>query len=187
MNRRRLRGFTLLEILVVLAIAAVSTSMALPTLRSRLLQGQVDRYTKFTEAGLIGLRTRLREQRLSHCLCFVPNIWAAPSAMGLERQQSDGTRSQPLQACRNEDPSPTLRVMNLEGSDSSLQVDVRANTGKFCISPPGTSAAAAKLTLQIRSRQHASNQQLRVRCVEINGNGYLKRGNWSETSNECTQ
>jgi len=187
MNRRRLKGFTLLEILVVLALAAVSTSIALPTFRSRLLQGPVDRYTTFTEAGLIGLRTRLREQRLSHCLCFVPNTWAAPSAMGLERQQPDGTRSQPLQPCRNEDPSPTLRVMNLEGSESSHQVDVRANTDKFCFSPPGTSAAAAKLTLQIRAKQHASNQHLRVRCVEITGNGYLKRGNWVKTSNLCAQ
>ena len=82
----RTGGFTMLEVLVIATIAALTASWMLPTFRRQRLQGEVDQYSRLVEVGLFNLRTRLREERLSHCICFEANNWAPPSAVGLARQ-----------------------------------------------------------------------------------------------------
>ncbi len=178
-------GFTMLEVLVVATFAALTASWVLPTFHRQLLQGEVDQYSRLVEVGLLNLRTRLREERLSHCICFVADNWAPPSSMGLERQQPDGSQAEPLSHCSEEDPSRRLRVMNLEGSRMSKKVQARSLESKFCISPPGTSATPQTLTLLLKSIQSDSESRLLVRCLHMNGNGYLIRGDWDEISKIC--
>ena len=178
-------GFTLLEVLVVTIIAALTVSWVLPTFRRQLLQQEVDQYSRQVEVGLFNLRTRLREERLSHCICFEANNWSPPSAMGLERQQPNGSQAEPLPNCSEEDASSRLRVMNLEGSRSSQKVQALSLESKFCLSPPGTSATPKSLTLLLKSLQSSSDPRLLVRCLHMNGNGYLIRGTWDPSSQTC--
>ena len=185
MRASRKIGFTLVEVLVVATIAALTASWVLPTFRRQLLQGEVDEYSRLVEVGLFNLRTRLREERSSHCICFEANNWAPPSSMGLERQQSDGSQAETFPECSEEDPSRRLRVMNLEGSRSSRKVQALSLESRFCLSPPGTSATPMTLTLLLKSLQSSSDPRLLVRCVHMNGNGYLIRGNWEQTSMTC--
>ena len=179
------RGFTLLEILIVTTIAALIASWVLPTFRRQLLQGEVDQYSRLVEVGLFNLRTRLREERLSHCICFEANSWALPSSMGLERQRPNGDQAEPMPNCSEEDPSRRLRVMNLEGSRVSRQVQAMALEPKFCISPPGTSATPKTFTLLLKSLKGNSDPRLLVRCLHMNGNGYLSRGTWEQSAKTC--
>ena len=181
----RTGGFTMLEVLVIATIAALTASWVLPTFRRQRLQGEVDQYSRLVEVGLFNLRTRLREERLSHCICFVSDNWAPPASMGLERQQPDGSQAEPLSHCSEEDPSSRLRIMNLEGSRMSKTVQARSLESKFCISPPGTSATPQTLTLLLKSIQSDSDPRLLVRCLHMNGNGYLIRGNWKQSTQTC--
>lgn len=59
------RGFTLLEMLVMLVIAGLATAWALPAWRRQLLQGQVDRYTENLEAGLFDLKAKAGKEKIS--------------------------------------------------------------------------------------------------------------------------
>ena len=181
----RAGGFTMLEVLVIATIAALTASWGLPTFRRQLLQGEVVQYSRLVEVGLFNLRTRLREERLSHCICFEANNWAPPSSMGLERQQPNGSQAEPFPDCSEEDPDSRLRVMNLEGSRTSRKVQALSRESKFCLSPPGTSATPKSFTLLLRSLQSSSDPRLLVRCVHMNGNGYLVRGNWDSISETC--
>jgi len=179
-------GFTLVELLVVILIAGLTTTWALPNFRKKQLQGQVDRYSRLTESGLRNLRSRLREDRLSHCICFISNRWALPSSMGLERYQPDSGSSAPVISCDGGDASSDLRIMNLEGSAPSQQVEVLSNQKQFCISPPGTSASPENLRLLFRSPKQSEYPDLLMRCIEMNGNGYLSRGDWNPMSAACS-
>ena len=178
-------GFTMLEVLVIATIAALTASWGLPTFRRQLLQGEVDQYSRLVEVGLFNLRTRLREERLSHCICFEAKNWSPPSSMGLERQQPNGSRAESFPDCCEEDPSNRLRVMNLEGSHTSKKVQALSLESKFCLSPPGTSATPQTLTLLVKSLQSDSDPRLLVRCLNMNGDGYLIRGNWEAISQTC--
>jgi len=179
-------GFTLLEVLVVILITSLTTTWALPNFHKQQLQGQVDRYTSSAESGLRNLRSRLRQDRLSHCICFLPNQWALPASMGLERHQPDSGHSAPAISCIGGGSLPDLRIMNLEGTSASLQVEVHSNQSTFCITPPGTTATAGNLRLLFRSSKQNNNPGLLVRCLEMNGNGYLLRGSWNPTTTTCS-
>tara|TARA_Y100000385_G_C13061488_1_gene624608 strand:- start:304 stop:891 length:588 start_codon:yes stop_codon:yes gene_type:complete len=185
MRASRKNGFTLIEVLIVSTIAALTASWVLPTVRRQLLQKEVDQYSRQVEVGLFNLRTRLREERLSHCICFEANSWAPPSSMGLERQQPDGSQAETFPECSEEDPSKRLRVMNLEGSHSSRKVQALSLESKFCLSPPGTSATPKSFTLLLKSLQSSSDSRLLVRCLHMSGNGYLIRGDWDDISKIC--
>ena len=58
-------GFSLLELVVGIAIITIGLSAALPSYLRSLRQGEVDRYTQQLEAGFFGLRAKLGQQKTS--------------------------------------------------------------------------------------------------------------------------
>lgn len=63
-------GFSLLELVVGIAIITIGLSAALPSYLRSLRQGEVDRYTQQLEAGFFGLRAKLGQQKTSCTLTF---------------------------------------------------------------------------------------------------------------------
>lgn len=90
------QGFTLLELLVVMAIVGIFSTYGIFSLRRNFAQGQVDRYTQFVETGLFSLRARLGRFKRG-CELYLDqdlstNTWGPPWKL-LEFQQPDGSQS----------------------------------------------------------------------------------------------
>ena len=64
------RGFSLLELVVGIAIITIGLTAAIPAYLRSLRQGEVDRYTQQLEAGFFGLRAKLGQQKTSCTLTF---------------------------------------------------------------------------------------------------------------------
>ena len=64
------RGFSLLELVVGIAIITIGLSAAIPSYLRSLRQGEVDRYTQQLEAGFFGLRAKLGQQKTSCTMTF---------------------------------------------------------------------------------------------------------------------
>ena len=64
------RGFSLLELVVGIAIITIGLTAAIPAYPRSLRQGEVDRYTQQLEAGFFGLRAKLGQQQTSCTLTF---------------------------------------------------------------------------------------------------------------------
>jgi prepilin-type N-terminal cleavage/methylation domain-containing protein len=200
------RGFTLLEMLVMLVIAGLTTAWALPAWRRQLLQGQVDRYTENLEAGLFDLKAKAGKEKIS----FIATPPARDSFLEpwqlVEFTKPDGTRinGSDGRLCVIEgdnDPAcnadaafnprdPDFRFLKLENTKQAREVELmihlKGSQTTFEITPPGT-INHDDVVFVIRSRHHASmtGQPLKQRCVLLSGNGYLHRGNWNPSTSQC--
>ena len=91
MKQNHCSGFSLLEILVAMAIVSLVMVWAIPNYVRALRQGEVDRYTQILEAGFYNLRAELGTSRTSCSLNFTkPQTWLGPHEL-LEFRQPDGS------------------------------------------------------------------------------------------------
>ncbi len=203
---RQSNGFTLIEVLVVVVMIGIAGSMALPTYRRTLAQGNVDRYTQFVESGLFNLRARLGRTRSSCQINLDPNFtnnkFGLPSEV-LEFQGENGARSKDprLQCCEENGAlvvcaadqlagEKPYRFINLEGTQESKQVELSATQSTYELSPPGTSVSADDLTILIRTVDFDTldsdlQARLLTRCVSMMGNGLVQAGTWSDEDMSC--
>ena len=198
------RGFTLIEVVVVLFILAMTSSWAIPNFHRSILQGKVDRYMRNVESGLFSLRAQMGAVKGSCLIDFGErSTFTAgqfmPAEELLERQQKNGALSSEdaLKKCRNSykgDPqinAEKFRLVNLEGSRERDSVEVALTNQTYSFTPPGTTANPGKITILIRAKKTNSNpatlstSKIRTRCVEVSGNGQVLSGTWSEQSNQC--
>ena len=64
------KGFTLLELIVVSALVAMTTAWAMPEFRRGLEQARVDRYARNVESGLFSLRAKMGANKESCTIDF---------------------------------------------------------------------------------------------------------------------
>ena len=197
------QGFTLLELLVVMAIVGIFSTYGIFSLRRNVAQGQVDRYTQFVETGLFSLRARLGRFKRG-CELYLDqdlstNTWGPPWKL-LEFQQPDGSQSnstrfkccydeitEEQRECTPEDLSgkASYRFLTMEGTRESKQVEVSTPQAYYELSTAGTSTGGENLTILIRSRDSAKESQLRTRCVELSGSGHIHSGTWNQDADFC--
>ena len=197
------QGFTLLELLVVMAIVGIFSTYGIFSLRRNVAQGQVDRYTQFVETGLFSLRARLGRFKRG-CELYLDqdlstNTWGPPWKL-LEFQQPDGSQSnstrfkccydeitEEQRECTPEDLSgkASYRFLTMEGTRESKQVEVKTPQAYYELSTAGTSTSGENLTILIRSINSAKEPQLRTRCVELSGSGHIHSGTWNEDADFC--
>ena len=197
------QGFTLLELLVVMAIVGIFSTYGIFSLRRNVAQGQVDRYTQFVETGLFSLRARLGRFKRG-CELYLDqdlstNTWGPPWKL-LEFQQPDGSQSnstrfkccydeitEEQRECTPEDLSgkASYRFLTMEGTRESKQVEVSTPQAYYELSTAGTSTSGENLTILIRSINSAKEPQLRTRCVELSGSGHIHSGTWNEDADFC--
>ena len=190
------QGFTLLELLVVMAIVGIFSTYGIFSLRRNVAQGQVDRYTQFVETGLFSLRARLGRFKRG-CELYLDqdistNTWGPPWKL-LESQQPDGSQSNStrLKCCDDDitgeqiECTPRYRLLTMEGTRESKQVEVSTPQAYYELSTAGTSTGGENLTILIRSRDSAKESQLRTRCVELSGSGHIHNGTWNQDADFC--
>ena len=190
------QGFTLLELLVVMAIVGIFSTYGIFSLRRNVAQGQVDRYTQFVETGLFSLRARLGRFKRG-CELYLDqdlstNTWGPPWKL-LEFQQPDGSQSNStrLKCCDDDitgeqiECTPRYRLLTMEGTRESKQVEVSTPQAYYELSTAGTSTSGENLTILIRSINSAKEPQLRTRCVELSGSGHIHSGTWNEDADFC--
>ncbi len=204
------RGFTLLEMLVMLVIAGLTTAWALPAWRRQLLQGQVDRYTENLEAGLFDLKAKAGKEKISfEATPPARDTFKKPWEL-VEFAQPYGPRYNGIDgrlcvikgnnnpACVECPPqfnkptcrAPEYRFLKLENTKQAREVELmihlKGSQTKFEITPPGT-INHDDVVFVVRSRHHVSmtGQPLKQRCVLLSGNGYLHRGNWNPSTSQC--
>lgn len=199
-------GFTLLELIVVLAIVSLTSAWALPEFQRTIAQAKIDRYTQNLAAGLFSLRAKMGaikgscEINFEQKSTFEINKFVHPADI-VERQQLDGTRSNddPLNTCRSQYNADDqinekgLRIVNLEGSRERDHVEVASTSKTYSFTPPGTTTNNNALILLIRAKELNSSMAknskrmltLRTRCIEVTGNGQIFSGTWLKTDNKC--
>ena len=207
-------GFSLLEMLVGIAIITIGLSATIPSYMRNMRQGEVDRYTQQLEAGFFGLRAKLGRQKTSCTLKFDQNgldNFVAPADLvemqkypgRIECCNSDIEAAGQASGCANgpeigallaqgqpaeEQPQiireRSLRLLDQEGTPESQAVEVAVNLRRYELTPPGTSTMSDDLIFLIRST-NTQEQRLRTRCLQISGTGTVIRASWDASSSSC--
>ena len=207
-------GFSLLELLVGMAIVSISLSATIPSYIRNMRQGEVDRYTQQLEAGFFGLRAKLGQQKTSCTLNFDTsglNNFAAPADLvemkdhpeRIECCNSDIETAGRSSGCAYgpeigtllaKDSSGaekekiirerSLRLLDREGTPESEVVEVSVNLASYELTPPGTSTMSDDLIFLIRST-NKQEQRLRTRCLQISGTGTIVRASWDASTSSC--
>ena len=214
--RKTALGFSLLEMLVGMAIVSIGLSATLPSYLRNMRQGEVDRYTQHLEAGFFGLRAKLGRQKTSCTLRFDQsglNNFIAPADL-VEMQEhperieccnSDIEAAGQPSGCANgpeigsllaqgqpaaEQPKiireRSLRLLDREGTPESNAVEVAVNHARYELTPPGTSTMSNDLIFLIRST-NTQEKRLRTRCIQISGTGTIFRASWDAAASRCLQ
>ena len=132
MRRGRLlpHGYTLLEVLIVIAIVVLVSSLTLPTLVSGLSHRQVSESARILQAALAGGATRrfVTTHRAAFDVCLIPCL------TGSTAQRVCSTRLRPLQPIES---SPSIRRLRIA---TGGQASTPFHKGFSC-PIPGTVAA----------------------------------------------
>lgn len=148
-------GFTLLELIVVIAIIAMTTAWSIPEFRRGIEQAQVDRYAKNVESGLFSFRAKMGAFKESCKIDFgnIPEFkmgeYASTSTMleqktFLKSGQSIRNQTDPLYRCNysNDD----LVDLSIDSSEISNQSEAIQRVEQV--------AASVRLVGQLNSKEH---------------------------------
>ena len=177
-NKKIKTGFSLIEVIVALAILTTSTAITVPIISRNRWQVDVDRYATQLESGLYSLRAKLGSKKTSCSMIFPSDFLFLEPAKITEFSQ--GTNSTRFNCCDSEisslindqdcvvghpghqlseitkRPLDNLRIVQTESTSESKNVRVAVSTRNFGFTPPGTTAEAGTLTFLICHQQAAS-------------------------------
>jgi prepilin-type N-terminal cleavage/methylation domain-containing protein len=187
------QGFSLLELLIAAMIVMISASWALPQYRRQLALNQLDQYTQKIESGLFSLRARQSAEGTSCEMNFAANYVGTDNSSGgfgaVENvvelgHLSKEDRAQRLQCCDTTqcEWNPPYRLINLEQTRISKNVEIKVSQSAYSLSPPGTSTDGNALVLLVRSTSWNQDPErpLPIRCIKLSTSGHLHSGTWEE-------
>ena len=187
-------GFSLLEVLIAAVIVMISASWAIPQYRRQFALNQLDQYTQKIESGLFSLRARQSAEGTSCEMNFPANYVGTDNITGgfgtVENvvelgHLSKEDRAQRLQCCDTTqcEWNPPYRLINMEKTGLSKNVEIKVSQQAYSLSPPGTSTDGNALVLLVRSTSWNEDPQrpLPVRCIKLSTSGHLHSGTWEDT------
>ena len=197
-------GFTLLELIIVIAIVSFTLSWALPQFSRRSTQSSAKNFTQALVSGLYTLRARQGTDGSGCNLRF-------ESAYNFNRSETYGAvkdifeldhlrgeeRDRRLQCCDsgqcwnkpgNLTWTKPYRFLNQEGLRSSKKVEVQVSSETYELSPPGTSSTIEPLVILVRSILWNQDplRPLPTLCIEVSSNGVIRKGTWNKPTKECS-
>ena len=185
-NKQSETGFSLVEVIVALAILTTSTALTVPIIARNRWQVDVERYATQLESGLYSLRAKLGSRKTSCSMTFPSEFNFLEPAKITEFSQ--GTNSTSFNCCDSEisslindqdcavghpghqlseitkRPLDNLRIVQTESTPESKNVRVAVSTRNFGFTPPGTTAEAGTLTFLI-CHQRAASAGSPTECV----------------------
>ena len=186
-------GFSLLEVLIAAVIVMISASWAIPQYRRQFALNQLDQYTQKIESGLFSLRARQSAEGTSCEMNFPANYVGTDNITGgfgtVENvvelgHLSKEDRAQRLQCCDTTqcEWNPPYRLINMEKTGLSKNVEIKVSQQAYSLSPPGTSTDGNALVLLVRSTSWNEDPQrpLPVRCIKLSTSGHLHSGTWED-------
>ena len=193
-KKRCSNGFTLMEMIVVVAIIGTTTTWALPQFKRSYEQGKVDRYTQNLESGLFNLKKRLQKSS-KKCTFFgdigegLVNTYNDPDKL-IELNQLETKRTNFLDCIIDDRDSgieskTPFRFLQREGTSDKNNVEISTSAKAYKLNNLGANAEGKDITFRIRSNQWNGDRRLHTRCIVFSGNGHLYRGTWSYTNPGC--
>lgn len=185
-------GFTLLEFLVMFIFISLLTAWGVPSFQRQIARQTVNRFSQRLEAGLYSLRARQGVMKTSCKMIFdqstvltssAPNNFGAAKDVVELSHLDPIARKQRMNCSSNLTTNNSFRLLNIENTRDSKNIEVASTRTSFEISPPGTSTSGDSLTLLVRSKKHSTfNPPLAVRCIVFSANGLIKTGAWSNSN-----
>ena len=191
MKRKHETGFSLIEMVVTVAILAIATATTVPIITRNRWQSDVDQYALQLETGLYGLRAKLGAKKTSCTIDFPSTYTFSPPEELIEFSQKSQNNQTSFLCCDSSivaakeatnqgadcshpgheissvtgNPLDNLRLVQQESSSASQAVRVAVSRTDFGLTPPGTTANAGTLTfLLCHNRALATNDQ--TQCVD---------------------
>jgi prepilin-type N-terminal cleavage/methylation domain-containing protein len=155
-------GFSLVEVIVALAILTTSTAVTVPIIARNRWQVDVDRYATQLESGLYSLRAKLGSRKTSCSMTFPSEFNFLEPAKITEFSQ--GTNSTSFNCCDSEISS----LIN----DQDCAVGHPGHQLAFLICHQRAVAAGTPTDCV------PGQKRLSIRCVQIDGTGAVERGRW---------
>lgn len=188
-ERNKLGGFTLLEIIVVISIASLTLAWALPQFRRQISRASADHFTQALVTGLNSLRARQRAEGSGCEISFDSkyNYMEGNNYGSVEILFETNSPQCSNGAGGLNTPLTRYRFLDLKNIESSKKVEVQVSGNQFTLSPPGTSSLEEPLIILVRSKNWNQDPQrpLSTLCIQLSGNGVIKRGKWYEGERRC--
>jgi prepilin-type N-terminal cleavage/methylation domain-containing protein len=200
-------GFTLAEMVVVVAIVALTTAWAVPQFTRGIEQNKVDNYAQNLHTGLFNLRKRVQKSSKT-CELFKqfpsaskvnyisPNMFLELSTI----VNRDNLLDCSMGTAGPQSISP-FRFLQLEGSDNRDSVEVlylqrqftplgntnlsKITQDKYDLTNLATNPDGNDMIFRIRSKKWDQDTSLKTRCIVFPAVGILTYGRWSYTQSEC--
>ena len=201
------RGFTLIEMVIVGAIVAVTTTWAAPQFTRSIEQNRVDSYRDNLLNGLFNLKKRIQKSS-KKCDLFknLPTSskgdYISPDLiLELTNTANRGDFLDcPMGTTGRQSRAP-FRFLQREGSAEKDSVEILYLQSKFTLSGntsttvisqnqyslnnQGNNDTGSDMIFRIRSKKWDQNNRLKTRCIVLRGSGHLYDGTWSYTTSEC--
>jgi len=185
-------GFTLIEMLVALAVLGVVTTTTVPIISRSRWQGEVDRYALLLESGLYQLRAKLATNKTSCKIDFPAAFKFFPPEDVVEFNQNSTNNSTKFMCCDSviseltSDPDcengyagdqisnltgrarDNLRLAQIESTPASRAVVVATSNKDFGFTPPGMTANSGTLTFLICHNRSISGNNCLPKQNRIN-------------------
>jgi prepilin-type N-terminal cleavage/methylation domain-containing protein len=175
------KGFTLIEMVVTMALLTASTAITVPIITRNRGQGDVNRYVHSLESGLLNLKAKLGQTK-TNCAINFPTTFTFQKPESLV-EFSQGKNEQTSMKCCNSEISKltndtdcltgyagnrlgeltgkaqdNLRLVQQESTPASKEVRVAVSKTNFGLTPPGTTANLDTITFLICHEQAASTE-----------------------------
>ena len=201
------RGFTLIEMVIVSAIVAVTTTWAAPQFTRSIEQNRVDNYRYNLLTGIFNLKKRIQKSS-KKCDLFknLPTSskgdYISPDLiLELTNTANRGDFLDcPMGTTGRQSRTP-FRFLQREGSTEKDSVEVlylqskftllgnvsktETSQNQYSLNNQGNNDNGSDMIFRIRSKKWDQNTRLKTRCIVFSGSGHLYDGTWSYTTSEC--